>query len=181
MKKIIVLFTVMCASLMADAQVYTGGTLNFWRNDKDDADITTATIAPEIGFTLSNKWAIGTGLGYAYWKDGEIDTKINAVFVAPYVRYSFYEKGIVRLFIDGEVGFSSAKLEEDDKYADDERVNGYSIGLKPGLALKLTEKCSLITKFGFIGYKDDYLAEVSNGFGLDLSGENLLFGIQVSF
>lgn len=90
------------------------------------------------------------------------------------------DKGIIRLFVDGEVGFSTTKLEE-EPYRYDDRTNGYSIGLKPGISLKLTDRCFLIAKFGFIGYRDDYVSEASNGFGIDLSGENLFFGLKVSF
>ncbi|NDV83339.1 outer membrane beta-barrel protein [Bacteroides sp. 51] len=174
MKKIVLLLLVVCATVSMNAQVYVGGTAGFWRNDKDDADQTAFTIAPEIGYNFNEKWAIGAELGYKYAK--EPGFKKNAVFVAPYARYSYCETGIVRLFLDGGVGFTSAKIADD-------RTNGFEIGIKPGVAIKLNDKFSLITKVGFLGYRDDYFMDndVENGFGLNLSGADLRFGFQVNF
>ena len=174
MKKIVMLLFVVCAAMTASAQVYMGGTAGFWSNDKDDADQTSFTIAPEIGYNFNEKWAIGAELGYRYAK--EPDFKRNAFFVAPYARYTYCETGVVRLFLDGGAGFTSVKIE-------DNRTNGFEIGIKPGVAIKLNDKFSLITKVGFLGYRDDYFTDFAteSGFGLNLSGADLRFGFQVNF
>lgn len=177
MKKIVLLLLfVACAAISMNAQVYVGGTAGFWRNDKDDADETSFTIAPEIGYNLSEKWAIGAEFGYTYAKDPSV--KENTAFIAPYARYTYCETGIVRLFLDGGVGFASTKF-------DDKRTNGYEIGIKPGVAIKLNDKFSLITKVGFLGYRDDYytpgFADENSGFGFNLSGTDVRFGFQVNF
>jgi len=176
MKKIVMLLFVVCAAMTVSAQVYVGGTAGFWRNDKDDADETSFTIAPEIGYNFNEKWALGAELGYTYAKDP--DSKTNTVFIAPYARYTYCETGIVRLFLDGGVGFASTKIA-------DERVNGYEIGIKPGVAIKLNDTFSLITKVGFLGYRDDYytpgFSGETSGFGLNLSGTDVRFGFQVNF
>ena len=61
-------------------------------------------------------------------------------------------------------------------------MNGFEIGLKPGLAIKLTEQLSLITKVGFAGYRDDYYKNSGNdGFGVMVDGENISIGIDWEF
>ena len=176
MKKIVMLLFVVCAAMTVSAQVYMGGTAGFWRNDKDDADETKFAIVPEIGYNFSDKWAIGGELGYRYTKKPSF--KNNTFFVAPYARYTYCETGIVRLFLDGGFGIASTKIDGGD------RETGFEIGIKPGVAIKLNDTFSLITKVGFLGYRDDYDVNEEgkgNGFGLGLSGADIRFGFQVNF
>lgn len=163
------LFVVMTA-LSVKAQVYVGGTVGVWHND--DAESTSFTISPEIGYNLNEKWAIGGNIGFAYNKID--DAKFTAFAIAPYARYSYYENKIVRLFIDGGVGVSTYKE------ADYDSVTGFEIGLKPGIAVKLNNKFSLIAKCGFLGYRDDYMT-LENGAGLALTSEDLSFGFHYEF
>ena len=104
----------------------------FWRNN--DVDKTSFSITPDVGYNLSEKWAVGVELAYThkgYDEDYKVST--NAFALAPYARYSFYENKIVRLFLDMGFGFSTYKA----KHADS--VNGFEIGVKPGLAVKWSE------------------------------------------
>jgi len=176
MKKIVMLLFVVCAAMTVSAQVYMGGTAGFWRNDKDDADETAFAIAPEIGYNFNEKWAIGSELGYVYSKNVNASGKENTFFIAPYARYTYCETGIVRLFLDGGFGIGSTKI------GDGDRETGFEIGIKPGVAIKLNDTFSLITKVGFLGYRDDYyVGDAGNGFGLGLSGADVRFGFQVNF
>lgn len=178
MKKIILLLFVACATISVNAQVYVGGTAGFWRSDKDDSEVTAFTISPEIGYNLSEKWAIGAELGYEYAKVEGL--KNDILFINPYARYTYCETGIVRLFLDGGFGIASGKVNGGDS------ETGFEIGIKPGVAIKLNDKFSLITKIGFLGYRDDYgtdggYYETTNGFGFNLSGTDLRLGFQFNF
>lgn len=51
MKKIVMFLFVVMVALSVKAQVYVGGTVGFWHND--DADATTFTLAPEVGYNFS--------------------------------------------------------------------------------------------------------------------------------
>ena len=115
------------AIISADAQVYVGGSFNL-THDKN-ADVTNFSIAPEVGYNLNENWAIAAEIGYTHFKSDE--NKANAFNFAPYARFSFFEKGIVRLFLDGGVGISTYKRESYDS------VNGFEIGIKPGIALEI--------------------------------------------
>lgn len=154
---------VVCAAVTANAQVYAGGSLGFW--DNDDTNKTSFRFVPEVGYNLNDSWALGMELGYSSKVYG--DSKV--LHVSPYARYSYFNQGMVSLFVDG--GFSYSTIKDGD--------DGFNIGLKPGLAIKLTDKFSLVSKFGFVGYSDDY-AFMGNGFGLDLTN-NITFGFFVNF
>ena len=65
MKKLLVFLFVVVATLSVNAQdIYMGGTFNLWRNT--DANRTNFTIAPEVGYNLSEKWAVGVTFSYAH-------------------------------------------------------------------------------------------------------------------
>ena len=65
MKKLLVFLFVVVATLSVNAQdIYMGGTFNLWRNT--DANRTNFTIAPEVGYNLSEKWGVGVTFSYAH-------------------------------------------------------------------------------------------------------------------
>ena len=57
---------------------------------------------------------------------------------------------------------------------------GLKVGLQPGFSVALTEKFSLVSKFGFLGYSDTAEYDGVNGFGLALTNM-ASFGFFVSF
>lgn len=171
MKKLVfTLVVALMAIIRADAQVYAGGSFNL-THDKN-TDVTNFTIAPEIGYNLNKTWAIAAEIGYTHLKQDE--TKINAFSFAPYARFSFFERGIIRLFLDGGVGISTYKEEDHDN------VNGFEIGIKPGIALEICKNLTFVTKYGFAGYRDDYRYG-NNTSGISLSSEDLSFGFHYEF
>ena len=160
MKKIVILLFVAMVALSAKAQVYVGGTVSLWHND--DVDATTFTLNPEVGYNLNEKWAVGGILTFSHSKLDE--GKYNAFGLAPYARYSYYENKVVRLFIDGGLGFSTQKVKGADA------VNGFEIGFKPGIAIKLNDKFSVLAKCGFLGYRDDYM-NAGSGYGFNFTAK----------
>lgn len=171
MKKIAFLLLLACAAVTVNAQLYVGGGLSFWNND--DADVTTFLIAPEVGYNLNSQWAVGAELAF-----GKNSLKTTAYGISPYARYSYYESGMVRLFLDGTVGILSAKPDGGDS------STGFQVGVQPGIALKLNDRFSLVSKIGFLGYRDDYGFDESfnrQGFGLDFSSLDVSLGVYVSF
>ena len=172
MKKLLVFLFVVVATLSVNAQdIYMGGTFNLWRNT--DANRTNFTIAPEVGYNLSEKWAVGVTISYAH--DYLKGLKTTSVAIAPYARFSYYENKIVRLFVDGGLGFSTSRVKDAD-----DAINGYEIGLQPGIALKLNKSFSLVAKCGFVGFRDDYTVK-EDGFGISLRSEDLSFGFHYEF
>lgn len=186
------LFTMVAAvmTLTASAQVYLGGEVGFWRNWNDNK--TTFTITPEVGYNLDENWAIGTTIGYTYVYQGSLplvnNSKMNAFIVEPYARWTFAKFDAVSLFVDGAVGFSTYKYSY-DKGDDSDEQNQWEIGLKPGVKVDLTSKLSFVAHVGFLGYKDtndDYISGGTrpfgdDGFGFDLDGNALQFGLYYNF
>lgn len=175
MKKLLLTVVASLLTIAASAQVYVGGEAGLWRNY--DANNTSFTLQPEVGYHLSDRWAIGTTIGFAHaYVDG---TKLNGAIVVPYARYSYAKLGPVNLFIDGGFGFCTYKLK-----GADESSNGWQLGVAPGLAVDVTERLSFIAHVGFLGWRDsddNVNAFGENGFGFKLSGNDLRFGLVYNF
>lgn len=67
------------------------------------------------------------------------------------------------------------------KYKGGDSTAGFELGVKPGLAIKLTDHFSLVTKYGFLGYRDDYMLGAGNGYGFNFSSEDLSIGFHYTF
>lgn len=162
------------AALSVKAQVYVGGTTSLWHDD--DADETFYAIAPEVGYNLNKQWTVGAAFGFARrsWDSDNASLYRKTAFFAPYVRYSFYENKALRLFVDGTIGLSSTKVKHHDS------EGGFEFGFRPGIAINLNKNFSLVTKCGFLGYRDDY-AFGRDGYGFSLSGDDLMFGVYYTF
>lgn len=180
MKKIIMTIAAAFVATAMSAQVYVGGSigLNAWSSQKNagDRSETTFKILPEIGYNINDSWAIGTVIGYESDKwQGVQGVSESAFTVAPYARYTFAKTGKVSFFVDGGLGFTTAK---------DADWTEFAVGLKPGLAVALSDKVSFVSHIGFLGY--DVLNPKGddnniNKFGLDLDGNNITFGLYLNF
>ncbi len=180
MKKIIALALFAVMAVTASAQVYVGGSIGAWR-DKT-AHVTTANILPEIGYTLSDNLAIGTVIGWEHTHTTGIS--VNMFSVEPYARYTFFRSNIVGLFVEGGFGVGAGKASDSDGNKSD-TATIWSIGFKPGISIKLSDSCSLIAKFGFLGYQgaNDMAkdADYTDAWGFNFSGNSLLFGFNYTF
>lgn len=180
MKKLFSLIAVAFVAMSVNAQVYVGGSLgiNAWSSQKNagDRSETTFTILPEVGYNLNDEWAVGTVIGYVSDKWVGVNGISESAFTFnPYARYTYLKAGKVSLFVDGGVDFTTASKAD---------WNELAIGLKPGLAVSLSDNISFVSHLGFIGY-DVYNPDGDDNntskFGLDLSGNNLTFGLYFNF
>lgn len=180
MKKILAFAVMAIMTLGASAQGwFAGGSLGLWRNATDNE--TTFRIAPELGYNLNNKWAVAGEISYTYKYAG--DVKSNVFSINPYARYTYFTTGPVNFFLDGGVGlgFGSSKLNGHKS----DTVAIYEIGFKPGIAVNVSKKVSLVAHFGFLGYRGTNNAGKLAGYtecgGFDFSGDNLTFGFYYNF
>ncbi len=171
MKKFLMTVAFVATSVIASAQVYVGGGVSFHSTDDGVESSTEFGIIPEVGYQLNEKWGVGLELGYLSQKDGDVTT----VSIAPYARYTFVNWGKVSLFADGQ--FQFAQIDTEGSY----KVNAWSIGVRPGLKVALTDRLSAVTKVGWLGYtsaKGDYDgAEAATDFGFDIDGSNVQFSL----
>ena len=63
MKKIMMIAAMMVAAVSANAQAYVGGGIGFQTTSQGDNTNTVIKIMPEIGYNLSENWAVGIALG----------------------------------------------------------------------------------------------------------------------
>ena len=138
MRKLFLLVVIVMAAITASAQegIYLGGGISLWRNN--DVDKTSFSITPDVGYNLSEKWAVGVELAYAHkGYDGEDCNKHECIcfWLRMHVTLSMKTRLYV-LFLDMGFGFSTYK----EKHVDS--VNGFEIGVKPGLAVKLNDNFS---------------------------------------
>ena len=180
MKKILMTMVAAFATVSMQAQVYIGGSaaIEAWSTQKlaGDKSETVFKIMPEIGYNLTDKWAIGTLIGYQNDKVKGVNGMSESAFsIAPYARYTFSKLGKVNLFVDGGIGFTSASK------ADWTEIN---IGFTPGLAVNLTDNLSFVSHIGFIGW-DQYNPDGDDNniskFGLSLDSMDLTFGLYYNF
>ena len=123
---------------------------------------------------LNEDWSVGTVVGYEYNKSG--DVKTNTFTIAPYARYFFLNSDVVRLFADGGFGFSTSKTKGNDA------LNSWNIGIKPGIAIKLSDHFCLVAKYGFLGYsKKENHGYESENVGIDFDTDELNFGFHYIF
>ena len=123
MKKIVLALALVGGTLASNAQVYLGGKLGLW-GTKDVK--TEVTLAPEIGYKLSNNTAIGTSISYTL-DDPKGDKNNSSVFeFNPYLRYTACRVGAVSFIVDGALGFNWASKENvsGSKF-------GWSVGVRP--------------------------------------------------
>ena len=97
MKKLLLVLTVgLLAAFSANAQFYVGGSLSIQpgaATDKDGNDALGLEIAPEVGYILNDKMAIGATLSY----DNTLFGGGSLFSIAPYLRYKkIIKNGVVK-------------------------------------------------------------------------------------
>lgn len=176
MKKVILFAVIALTSMAANAQLWLGGSLGLeFLKPEGGETITSFTISPEVGYTLSEKWDIAIALNEnLVSSDGET---ANSISVEPYARYTFAKSGIASFFVDG--GFSVGSVEYSDGNWYDESVTAFAIGVRPGVKLTISENISFAAKLGFLGYQK--VEDSYDAFGFNVNNNALSFGMYWSF
>ena len=135
MKRFILMALVAVMSLTASAQVYLGGSVGLWRDYNENE--TSFNLTPEVGYNLSDKWAIGLQIGYQHQYAKGV--KANGFGIKPYGRWSYAKVGPVRFFLDMGFGFDTykTKVEIGDETIKSDPFNAWEIGVSPGLAVAI--------------------------------------------
>ncbi len=177
MKKIfLTAFMAVCA-MTANAQVWMGGAVGFDVTDYDGADKNEFTfrLAPEVGYSLNEKWDIAASLGISTIKNesGIKDANGTSFTINPYARYTFAKAGIASFFVDGGFGYGIYHPKHGDN------TNNFYIGVRPGVKVALSEKVCLVSHLGYLGYQ--WIEDHSNSFGLGVDNNTIDFGLYWSF
>lgn len=181
------------ASLSTSAEgLYLGGSLGYWHDSNDNnvgATTNSLTILPEIGYNFSEKWAVGGVVGYEYTHICNYGTSVNLFQFNPYARFTYFRtsNNLLSLFLDGTVGVGAGWASYDGygDYDDSDTACVWQVGIKPGIALNITDHFSLVAHVGLLGYQGTNDAAKAAGYsnqgGLLLNGNNLTFGFYYNF
>ena len=184
MKKFILTAIVAVASVAANAQVWVGGEVGY-NTSKITIDGTkanaenTVTILPEIGYSLNENWDVAVAIGYKHGDEKEHITGefvgTNSFILNPYVRYSYAKVGDLKFFVDGGFSYMNTHF-----CGDDDNMNSWSLGFKPGLAYSVSPKTTLVAHLGDLSYGFSKIGDVKkNSFNLDLKN-SITFGVYFS-
>jgi len=129
-------------------------------------------LAPEFGYFISDRFAVGLGAGFNYfsYKEGDNDSEGTIIWgVNPYAR--FYPVKIDRFGMYLQLGFNyySSKREGHDA------TDRFSVGITPGISYYVSDRVAIHATFGFLGYA--HLDKGMDAFGLNLDGNTLFFGL----
>jgi hypothetical protein len=169
MKKLFLTLVFAFAGIFAaNAQVWIGGSTSATMNK----DLTRFSVAPEVGYCIPNtNWTVAVGANYGFRDEklvGDIHSVTHSLILSPYVRYSICNIEKFALFMDLTGDIATANLE------------GYRVGLQPGIAWMATEHWTAAFRFAFVGYnKCAFYGD--EGFRLDFATSAPGFGLYYNF
>ena len=171
----------------AKGDVFMTGAVNF-SSSKYTADGNFKengfTIAPSIGFFVTENIALGAGISYNSTSVEEIEgadeTKTSTIGFEVMGRYYFTPANQFSVFGQLSVGYASTDFD-----AADVKVNGFGIGAAPGVSYFISDNFALEASWGVLSYAsakaDVDGAEASNDFQFGLDLTNINFGLVYKF
>lgn len=182
----------------AQSNMWVGGTAGVWSSKVKGGDSQLSfKVMPEFGYILNSNLGLGIAIGAAHTHGANSDLKFdgndltskgsrNQYKVNPFLRYTFLKSDLGGLFFDGGVAYDWSKGTNGGL-----KGSGLEVGLRPGIAINVSNKVSLLGKFGFLGYqhtKEDYVGAEgktetgkADSFGFDFDMRNVEFGINYKF
>ena len=174
MKKFFMTLAAVAVAATMNAQVWVGGEIGFnadkttVKNNGTSSSYSTNnfTIAPEIGYNLSEKWAVAMKIGFTHSEDNgavaamvqeaapelTINGKLmsNSFSINPYVRYIFVKAGNFSAFVDG--GISYATIHVNNLSSVMNNINSFGVAINPGISYAVSEKVGLVAHIGDLSY-----------------------------
>ena len=213
-KKLFVLFALLACITTANAQFYVGGSFGFTSTTidaggGDDESGSSFKIIPDFGYQIDDKLSVGVQVGYshgvaafgsisvsdfksmlsnlagAFVDYNNEDMKLNGFTISPYVRYNAIEFGKAYLFIEGYIGYNNISADElPFGNGGEVKLNAFELGVRPGIAVKVSDRLDLLCKMGALGYMSAKEKESDSSisrFGVAADTYNLLFGVNFHF
>lgn len=204
MKKIILALVVLLglgtyANAQETSKYWVGGSIGFTATDDGSDTYTNYNVVPEFGFTLSDRLGLGMKLGYQHVESGnamllneviELDgNDVNIFSVNPFLRIACLKGNLGGLFVDGGVSYAYAKIKDiyvSDYFGGDRmnvKMNIFEVGFRPGVSLNVSNRVSLLGRFGFLGWQQvnvDGGSKVNN-YGLDFNLNQIQLGMNLAF
>ncbi len=169
-----------------------GGNVSYDYTKVKDADVEahSLNILPSVGFFVSDNFAIGTGIGYAYEENTSLaevfgGNKVSAFSVAPFARL-YKGDGDFKFFgqLSVPMAWGSAKADDTKKG----NTESYGVAVSPGFAYFPTSKIGIELSVRGLYYQNNSLKpeeggeKVStNSFGLNANSLAPSIGVQFYF
>ena len=139
-------------------------------------------VMPRVGYFVSENIALGLGLGYSSSSVQETENadkdKVNTIAAQAFGRYYFTPASQFSVF--GQLSVEYASVDYDPV-----KVNGFGVGLAPGVNYFLSKHFALEASWGILSYataKADFDgAESSTDFNLGLDLDNINLGLVYKF
>ncbi len=210
MKKIILSVAAVLAFGFANAQdkkensgegfskgdVFVSGTVNFGSSKNMPASATsgtilaeqsTFTIAPAVGYFVTDNIALGIGLGYTSGTSKATsvsnDDKSTTVMAGLMGRYYFTPSSKFSGFLGAEFDYMSSSYTSVG--FPDLKVNGFGFGIAPGFNYFISKNFALEASYGALNYSsakaDVTGAEASTEFKLNLDLTRINLGLNYKF
>ena len=194
MKKIMMTLAAVAVAATMNAQGYVGGTINFSSDKSNNGTVGTAAtqettqtgfgIAPEFGYKLDDKMAVGIALGFGFTNTKKenvgaaanvpnpSDFKTTTISIKPYLRYQVLTFGKANVFVDGGLDFTSIKA------TDYKAAMNFGLFVTPGISFDVNEKWSIVAKLDdmfTLGYSKNAVPDLD---GAPDASSNLNFGLS---
>lgn len=167
---------------------FISGNVSYGTQKTDDFKQSSFTVAPMVGYFVSNNIAIGGSVAYTSGKNegGSTETTSNSLNIGAFGRYYFMPSNQFSVFAQLQAGYLTRKNEtEGGSFSEEYKENGFAAGFGPGVNYWLSDKFALETFVGFINYSstepDVDNAEATNRFNIGLNLSNVTFGLIYKF
>lgn len=166
----------------ANGDVFVSGSVGFSSTSSGDVDSSTFTIAPRVGFFVSENIAIGGRLGYTSTTEFDED-KVNTLEVGGFGRWYATPASDFSIFAELGINYMSTSFEPDG--GDTSKTNGFNIAVSPGISYFVANNWAIEATLGALSYEtskpDADGAESTDTFGLNLNLESIGFGVIYKF
>ena len=150
----------------ASAQDYIGGSFSFNGNSNKTTMSSTSyrtggtvlSIAPDLGWFLGDKWAVGVRPWVGFGSNTDSDENLSKTFtlgVNPYARYQVLGHNRFGLWAeaDPKIGYTQNKSEDREHvWTSTSRATTYGIELVPVLTYQLNSRISLESRLNLFSF-----------------------------
>ena len=165
MKRAFLAVILVCAFTSLQAQYFVSGSLGAWNQKINDVKYSTFSFYPGVGMGFGENLHAGITIGLDRKGIAGNNISSDITFIS-YVGYTFYQGDIVGAFVDAAFVYSTDK--------------SFSIGLSPAIIVPLSDKISMVSSIGFLGY-ENYGSKSNSWFGLDFDPGTVRFGLIYTF
>lgn len=137
----------------ASGDVFISGTVGIHSESEGDVKFNAFTIAPKVGFFVTENIAIGGKLGFTSAKaEAPLteDEKYTEFSIGAFGRYYATPASDFSFFAELGADFSNTKSEQAP--APDYKTTGFNIGLAPGVSYFISENFALEASIGVLNY-----------------------------